>query len=77
AIVVHSCEVTHRRAYAFAADVPGHRADASCCLDAARAAAASVTTASAEAPACGSGSGCGSSGDEAAVPLIQIRRRPA
>jgi radical SAM protein with 4Fe4S-binding SPASM domain len=32
AIVAHSCEVTHRRAFAFATTVPGHAADAACCL---------------------------------------------
>jgi radical SAM protein with 4Fe4S-binding SPASM domain len=32
AIVAHSCEVTHRRAFAFASVVPGHAPDAACCL---------------------------------------------
>ena len=83
AIVAHACKVTHLRAHAFASAVPGHRADASCCLGAALAAAAKVAGAPSDAPsgACGSGGGggcgCGSSGREAAVPLIQIGRRPA
>ena len=79
AIVAHSCEVTHRRAHAFASDVPGHRADARCCLEAARAAAARVLTTSPGASTCGSGGGCGCgpSGRDTAVPLIQIGRRPA
>jgi len=78
-IVAHSCEVTHRRAHTFASDVPGHRADASCCLEAARAAAARVLATSPGASACGTGGGCGcgSSGRDTAVPLIQIGRRPA
>jgi radical SAM protein with 4Fe4S-binding SPASM domain len=83
AIVAHSCEVTHRRAHAFASTVPGHRADASCCLGAAVAAAAEVPSTPSPAPAGaggggpGSGCGCASSGREAAAPLIQIGRRPA
>jgi radical SAM protein with 4Fe4S-binding SPASM domain len=78
AIVAHSCEVTHRRAHAFASDVPGHRADASCCLGAAVAAAAQVASVPAPAGACGTGSGGGcSSGRPATTPLIQIGRRPA
>jgi hypothetical protein len=83
AIVAHSCEVTHRRAHAFASGASGHREDASCCLGAAVAAAAKVPSTPSPAPAgaCGGGTGgacgCASSGREAAAPLIQIGRRPA
>jgi radical SAM protein with 4Fe4S-binding SPASM domain len=30
--IAHFCRIAHRRAYALSAIIPGHRADASCCL---------------------------------------------
>lgn len=80
AIVAHSCEVTHRRAFAFVTDVPGHEADAACCLGSAArnaeeaALAARLAREAATAVAGGCGGGCG---DTAPAPaLIQIALRP-
>jgi radical SAM protein with 4Fe4S-binding SPASM domain len=63
-IVAHFCEVTHRRTFALAADVPGHVADATCCLG------------QPGVPATTAG-GCGGCGHAEATPvLLQIGRRP-
>jgi radical SAM protein with 4Fe4S-binding SPASM domain len=42
AVVAHFCRITHTRTFALSASVPGHRADASCCLDAATQAVADI-----------------------------------
>ena len=80
AIVAHSCQVTHRRAFAFSPSVPGHQADATCCLGAAAGdaavAAVAALVAAAETSAAAAPRGCGGCGhDEAPASLIQIGRR--
>ena len=72
AMVAHFCEITHLRTHALAAEVPGHRPDATCCLGQARPSAP-------EAPAVSLG-GCGSCSHAgpSEEPLIQIAlRKPA
>jgi radical SAM protein with 4Fe4S-binding SPASM domain len=74
AIVAHFCQVTHRRTFALAVDVPGHRADATCCLGGE---AARDVREAATADLAATAGGCGGCGHSASVPpLIQIGRRP-
>jgi radical SAM protein with 4Fe4S-binding SPASM domain len=70
AMVAHFCEVTHLRTQALMGEIPGHRADATCCRGQGRSTAAEVE-AGAHTGGCGSCSHAGS----AAPALIQIGRR--